>query len=76
MKDSSSTNVFTKDPKIINGLTDFKLEIRNNFPVSESFMVHISEVDSESCEVNFTNLTPGSVIAFRLVGVAPVTQFV
>ncbi|XP_022695874.1 glycogen debranching enzyme-like isoform X2 [Varroa jacobsoni] len=66
MKDSSSTNVFTKDPKIINGLTDFKLEIRNNFPVSESFMVNISEVDSESCEVNFTNLTPGSVIAFRI----------
>lgn len=65
VRDPSSTKAFFKDDKFINGLTDFKLEIKHDFPTSESSMVKISEVDSENCEVNFINFRPGSVIAFR-----------
>ncbi|OQR68221.1 glycogen debranching enzyme-like [Tropilaelaps mercedesae] len=68
-----STEPFVKDSKRINGLTDFKLILKSNFPTSESSVVDIRDIDSENCEVNFVNFKPGSVIAFR-ISVGPASR--
>jgi glycogen debranching enzyme len=54
------------NPKYINGLTDYELEIREHLQVFEShFLEHGESGDKNITQLNFHNFQPGSVVAIR-----------
>ncbi|CAL1548001.1 unnamed protein product [Lymnaea stagnalis] len=58
--------VYKADKNYINGLPDYYLQLRENFPVSESQVISARLLDDGvTHEVSFINLTPGSVVAIR-----------
>ena len=63
----SAGQMYQKDPDFLNGLKEYRLQLRENFPISENSMVTTRVLDSEETEVSFSNFTPGSVIAFKCV---------
>ena len=66
-KDESVKTLFEQKKNVINGLEDFKLDLKSNIPLTECSTVEVKEFDNgERCEINFTNLKPGSVVAFRV----------
>ncbi|XP_035827253.1 glycogen debranching enzyme [Aplysia californica] len=58
---------YKQDPDYINGLPEYYLKLRENFPVHESEMVLTRILQNGETEISFRSLTPGSVIAFRCV---------
>ncbi|XP_028967982.1 glycogen debranching enzyme [Galendromus occidentalis] len=66
-EDQSAKGIFERKKTVINGLEGFKLMVKSDIPLSECTMVRVEEFDNgERCEINFTDLTPGSVVAFRV----------
>ncbi|XP_066539576.1 glycogen debranching enzyme-like [Hoplias malabaricus] len=62
---------YVKDEKYINGMPDYTVELREHLQLKDSRIVKQGDVaDNSSCEfvqeVVFDQLTPGSVIAFRV----------
>lgn len=59
-------DAFSKNPKFINGLRDYEVEIREHLQVSESNFLKCGESgDISITQLNFTNFQPGSVVAIR-----------
>ena len=56
---------FEMNPNYVNGLSDYRLNLKEHFPISESKMVHTHCHSNGDTEIFFDQLTPGSVIAFR-----------
>ncbi|KAG8263282.1 4-alpha-glucanotransferase activity protein [Homalodisca vitripennis] len=58
---------FEKDPKKINGLTEYELSLRENFKPSETTMLEIIPSGDGGTRLNFTNkFKPGCVVAVKL----------
>ncbi|XP_035229752.1 glycogen debranching enzyme-like isoform X2 [Stegodyphus dumicola] len=56
-----------KDDTFINGLTDFKLKIKENIQIYESEMIESAGVSEDGYnEIDFIHFPPGSVIVFRV----------
>lgn len=56
-----------KNKEYIVGLSDYRLEIREHISLVESKMVDLSDASEQNLqELDFSNFTPGSVIAFRV----------
>ncbi|XP_041357957.1 glycogen debranching enzyme-like isoform X2 [Gigantopelta aegis] len=55
---------YEADDRFINGLPDYKLELKTHIQVEESEMVTVTQ-EEKGVEVTFVKFTPGSVIAFR-----------
>ncbi|XP_076440742.1 glycogen debranching enzyme-like isoform X2 [Babylonia areolata] len=60
----SGDTPFSKDTNIINGLSNYTLEIREHIPIGSSQFCFESESHGAK-EVGFKNFTPGTVVAFR-----------
>ncbi|GAB0093565.1 Glycogen debranching enzyme [Sergentomyia squamirostris] len=58
---------YKKDEKYINGLTEYKCNVKEHIPLSESsiFSQEICK-DGNVTQLNFQNLTPGSVLVVRV----------
>ena len=60
---------YSKNKKIINGLPNYILDLREHIPVASSQFCEDSSHDSETrWEVSFKNFTAGTVVAIRWVG--------
>lgn len=62
---------YKKDERYINGMPEYTVEIKEHIPLEESTVVKRAGVTSKGRsefvqEITFQNLTPGSVIAFRV----------
>ncbi|XP_059612400.1 glycogen debranching enzyme [Phlebotomus argentipes] len=58
---------YEKDEKYINGLTEYKLKIMEHISLEESSIFsHEVTHDGNITQLNFKNLTPGSVVAVRV----------
>ncbi|XP_065332419.1 glycogen debranching enzyme isoform X2 [Cloeon dipterum] len=59
---------FRKDGRFINGLSDYKLKLREHFPLSQAEAVHKGESgDPQVTQIDFTeDFQPGCVIAFKV----------
>ncbi|XP_076018251.1 glycogen debranching enzyme [Genypterus blacodes] len=62
---------YKKDDDYINGLPEYTVEIKEHIPLQESTVVKQAAITSKGPsefvqEITFQNLTPGSVIAFRV----------
>jgi hypothetical protein len=66
-KISSKENVdFEKDPEVINGLNDFKLDLRTHLNINDAKFVRlISSEGSPEAQIVLNNFKPGSVVALR-----------
>ena len=65
-KDQNVKTEFAQNKNVINGLEDFKLDCKSNVSLNECVTVKVEEFDNgERCVIHFTDLKPGSVIAFR-----------
>lgn len=72
--EKSNKRQFEKDPKYINGLLDYQLDIREHIQFYESEMVELSDSGEKMVkEVDFTTFPPGSVVALR-VSLNPVAR--
>uniref|UniRef100_A0A1B6F753 Glycogen debranching enzyme n=1 Tax=Cuerna arida TaxID=1464854 RepID=A0A1B6F753_9HEMI len=59
---------FEKDPKKINGLTEYELSLRENLKPSETTMLEIIPSSDGGTRLNFTNkFKPGCVVAVKVV---------
>lgn len=59
---------YKKDEEFINGLTDFKLCLKENIQIYESEMIESSGLaDDGYNEIDFINFPPGSVVVLRCV---------
>ena len=57
---------FEKDPDIINGLNDFKVDLRTHLNINDAKFVRlISSEDSSEAQIELNNFKPGSVVAIR-----------
>lgn len=57
---------FEKNPKYINGLTEYDLKISEHIPLSQSnIFKHASMQDGNATQLEFEHLRPGSVVAIR-----------
>lgn len=66
-KSDSDTSPEQRDEQYITGVRNYILEIREHLSLYESKMVELSEASEANLqELDFTNFTPGSVIAFRV----------
>lgn len=55
-----------KDEEFINGLTDFKLRLKENIQIYESEMIESSGLGEDGYnEVDFVHFPPGSVVVLR-----------
>lgn len=58
---------FVKDAKYINGLLNYRLEVRRHLHLHESKLVALHQGSSSSHqEIDFINFLPGCVVAFRV----------
>ena len=56
---------FVMDPKIINGLKNYKATVKERFPIEKSSMARLSSYsNSHKTIIEFSDLGPGSAIAF------------
>jgi len=59
-------NDFTKDLKFINGLSEYKVDIKQHITLSESSVFEKSKTDNKNTlTLNFKNFKPGSVVAIK-----------
>uniref|UniRef100_A0A1B0DM07 Glycogen debranching enzyme n=1 Tax=Phlebotomus papatasi TaxID=29031 RepID=A0A1B0DM07_PHLPP len=59
--------LYEKDKKYINGLTEYRLKIMEHIPLSKSSIFSQNMVkDGNVTQLDFKNLTPGSVVAVRV----------
>ena len=57
---------FEKDPDIINGLNDFKVDLRTHLNINDAKFVRlISSEDSSEAQIELNNFKPGSVVAIQ-----------
>lgn len=57
---------FKKDDKFINGLSEYKLTVREHIQLEQSeIFSHKSSQDGNVTQLDFTNLRPGCVVAVR-----------
>ena len=62
---SGDETPFEKRSDVINGLKNFKTEVRERIPIDKSKMAKLSPYTSaHKTIIDFTDLTPGSAIAF------------
>ena len=60
---------YSKNKKIINGLPNYILDLREHIPLASSQFCEESPQDNETrWEVSFKNFTAGTVVAIRWVG--------
>ena len=66
-KISNEENIdFEKDPDVINGLNDFKVDLRTHLNINDAKFVRlISSEDSSEAQIELNNFKPGSVVAIR-----------
>ncbi|XP_065200578.1 glycogen debranching enzyme isoform X2 [Planococcus citri] len=68
-------NNFTKNKYIINGLNDYKLNIKKNFPAKDVSMVQLVDLSDNSIRVNLTqNFKPGSVVSIKFTQNAKIQE--
>ena len=61
-----SNEDFEKDPDVINGLNDFKVDLRTHLNINDAKFVRlISSEDSSEAQIELNNFKPGSVVAIR-----------
>lgn len=59
---------FKQDPNKINGLSEYVLNLRENFPLAESDVLALGHSSDPGMTVlNFKDFQPGSVVAIRYV---------
>ncbi|KDR16306.1 Glycogen debranching enzyme, partial [Zootermopsis nevadensis] len=64
---NAKPEAFSKNPKFINGLTEYEVEIREHLQVSQSqFLEHGDSGDTNVTQLNFANFQPGSVVAIKV----------
>ena len=58
---------FVRDPKIINGLDEFEVDVQKNIPLAKSriFNANLTQ-DGNNTQLDFVNLKPGSVVVVRV----------
>ncbi|XP_028968045.1 glycogen debranching enzyme-like [Galendromus occidentalis] len=67
VKKWSINNGFARNSTVINGIEEFECAVKSNIPLSECSTVRVEEFDEgDRCEIHFVDLTPGSVVAFRV----------
>lgn len=58
--------LYKRNDKLINGLTEYNLELREHIPLSQSKIFKQTPIiDGNITQLDFTNLRPGSVVAIR-----------
>jgi len=58
---------FKKDPNVINGFTQFQLNLQEHIPLTKSTVFQTQAYsDGNNTELNFANLRPGTVVAIRV----------
>lgn len=57
---------YTKSDKVINGYTEYFVNLKEHIPISDSALVEtVDSGDPKITQLNFTNFQPGSVFAIR-----------
>lgn len=59
------SQTFQKNEKFVNGLSDYKVAVREHIKPEASDMITVREGDNNNLQINFFHFPPGSVIAFR-----------
>lgn len=61
-----TSGVFTRNAKIVNGLPNYSLKIKEGFRLADSNYAWERLLDDDTTrEISFKNFTPGTVIVFR-----------